>query len=647
MDSNTTFEDEFMTDEEVIGEFGLSADEFMTDEEVIEEFGLPADEFMTDEEVIEEFGLSADEFMTDQEVVEEFGSDIEGEEFLSDSEVLREFGQIFERVEKTVQKVESGKATLIESDEIKLPLSAMKKKTSPDKSDGTGTAKTTIAPEHLGSTDMEEKGRRNTFVADAFTEAKEKRDKFLSTKRFGLFAIGERPEVVAVKKSIRALNHMLEQKVPQLDTDYAFQIESICLGYISLINNCKEYEKSFEKIEKPSRAEEKWLNLSYDIAEQSDKELGNFKLIKGAYINGIRPKGDFWTDILFSVRANPLAMRIIETVGEGSSTVHVVGNGKNQRFVKYEERMAESQEAAHRMDLANPSFDKNGQLRTPKETEFRAATRDAKIDAGMTISDRNASSSRVAERLGLSEIVAKSDTILVRDEKGVYRANAMESVRGENVLDMRTLVERVQESPEDKELYGKEISFSGKAARQMFELQIFDLITGQTDRNPGNYRVFYEIRGNTVQINGIKAIDNDISFGKISAEHSVGTLYALSDKNDDDEEIASIPFISQELYDRLMMPGLDLVLKYDQLDLRTDSEIKALLDRFTFVRNKVRDLCQRGLMEIVNDDEELERRYKDRMKSLKEKGKLARGFLSHALIDTIASSQNGNFLGSW
>lgn len=77
-----------------------------------------------------------------------------------------------------------------------------------------------------------------------------------------------------------------------------------------------------------------------------------------------------------------------------------------------------------------------------------------------------------------------------------------------------------------------------------------------------------------------------------------------------------------------MMPGMDLIFRYDQLDLRSDAEIKALIDRFIYVREEIRDLHQRGLLEILDDEREFAERYEERMRTLRANDQLSPSYMS-------------------
>lgn len=612
MDSNTTFDDEFMTDQEVMAEFGPN--------------------------------ISGDEFMTDQEVMAEFGSKPSDDEFMTDSEVLEEFEKVFEKVETVVEEAKSGDAKDEEEEATDLMVSVDDEKS--DKASSTtdseiAQANTAASEFPRNAQTVDDYHAPNYGVVGAFGRAKAARVKFLQTKRgFGLIKLQDPPEVEVVKEAIRRLHLQLMNKVAQNDADYAFQIESICIAYDRLRKSCHEFVGKYEAIKKPSRKEKQWLDLSKEIEEQSDRELGEFMELKRAYILGNRTDGKTWTEVLAKIRSNgsfiPDRSKEIE-YSNSSDVIFGVLDKKKKVYVKKADRVADSEKTA---------FGK-------KATEFSAATR-AGIDSGMTVSDRNVSSTRLAERLGVSDLLARSETVFFEKTDGrvvreVYKVNSMEAFTGKNVMDMFELAQSVKNPGK---LYGKKITFSAKAAKQMFDLQVIDLIAGQIDRHFHNVLACYEISGNDVVIKGIKGIDNDLAFGKIDATKQVDRLLPISDTDYDADgnvvkKKTGIPFISRELYDRLMTPGMDLVLKYDQLDLRSEPEIKALLDRFTYIRNEIKDLHDRGLLQIIDDEEEFEKQFIERMRSMQKTDQLIPSYMTSYVMERIFQKERGNFMEKW
>ena len=103
-----------------------------------------------------------------------------------------------------------------------------------------------------------------------------------------------------------------------------------------------------------------------------------------------------------------------------------------------------------------------------KDVEYRAATEFGQIERGSVISDRNESTSRLAEGYGISDIIASSHTTLLDQGDGVLtRGNVMEGAQGVSLMDL------------ERESYEKwaagikvTISYTPKSLMQMFTLQV-------------------------------------------------------------------------------------------------------------------------------------------------------------------------------
>ena len=142
-------------------------------------------------------------------------------------------------------------------------------------------------------------------------------------------------------------------------------------------------------------------------------------------------------------------------------------------------------------------------------------TRSCKIDAGNPISSRNVATSRMADLLGISNMVLRSQTAEVMNGNKVVVGNVMEEAPGKEANVMR-------KNPNFK--------YNNKTVSQICAMQVFDLICGQIDRNTSNY--FLTVDG--MNITGVKMIDNDLSFGKLTTigkgEKATGRMIPINDE---------------------------------------------------------------------------------------------------------------------
>ena len=127
------------------------------------------------------------------------------------------------------------------------------------------------------------------------------------------------------------------------------------------------------------------------------------------------------------------------------------------------------------------------------------AEHDAKIDPGRNLSRRNVATSRLATLLGIGDIVAESRTAIIKQNGQTFRGNLMEEADGIEAAGVGQ---------------GR---YTEKAEDQLFILHIFDLLCGQIDRHKKNYKFITETDSEkNTMITGIKCIDNDMSFGKLT-----------------------------------------------------------------------------------------------------------------------------------
>ncbi len=547
-------------------------------------------------------------------------------------------------------------------------------------------------------------------MAQAHSAVQNAKQAFLNSKRkFGLITRKDDAQTVSLKEAIRDLDALLTADVPAADVDFAFGIESICQAYARLIKSCNDFASHINGMRRPSSTELTRLDLSKQILTQSEKELGGFNLIKGQYIAGTQATGEKWTDVLYNIRAEELNRNEVETKGAGSSTLYIKTNADgSKRYIKAEEKMAisgqyaeffqqyqqdsdegnrivteafslddaEFRDLIHDFSIISENIDPIG--RKLKADQLKAELRDmgrskwlqsldddslmkfaiyvckkstefvnaqtAGIKGGSTISDRNASSSRVAEALGMGDVVAKSETVLITDQDGrTTRANAMEGAGGEEMgkLGMYAMT------------HGYSITLTPTAAKQLFELQIFDLITGQVDRHTGNYMAEYSVEvldednpmapsGGPMEViapelakkkiryvvNSIKGIDNDLAFGTkdlsgLSGSQNVRFLTV--------EDKVSIPYLPQDFYDRIMDPNLGNILRFGQLDLRNDEEISAMLNRLEQVRQTLRILVNSGKLQLIADENEWDRILREHIDDFRDGSRYAKSYITASL----------------
>lgn len=129
----------------------------------------------------------------------------------------------------------------------------------------------------------------------------------------------------------------------------------------------------------------------------------------------------------------------------------------------------------------------------------------AKIQNGKDLSVRNVATTVMADTLKVSSLIAESRLAEIevegRREKGLLMSEA-KGITGSKMGQMYA---------------GKTAHLSAGAIKQLMSLQVFDYICGQVDRHYNNFLMDVEEKDGKVMINGITAIDHDLSFGKLTS----------------------------------------------------------------------------------------------------------------------------------
>ena len=205
----------------------------------------------------------------------------------------------------------------------------------------------------------------------------------------------------------------------------------------------------------------------------------------------------------------------------------------------------------------------------------------AQIEDGAEISKRNVATSRMAKLLGLENLVANSSLVNMTVDGKSMQGIAMEEVKGNTGNE-------IMKKASDKR---KDASYSPDAFKQLLNLQVFDVICGQVDRNESNYLCESQESedGKFLEITKIKAIDNDLSFGNITYKDLLKTgkngIQEL--RNIEQKDKLSMPYMDQKLADAIL--GLKpKEIDYIMCDILSKTERKALCDRIKGVQKLIR-----------------------------------------------------------
>ena len=204
------------------------------------------------------------------------------------------------------------------------------------------------------------------------------------------------------------------------------------------------------------------------------------------------------------------------------------------------------------------------------------AAQGPEIGSNGELSTRNVAVSRLAELLGIKDCVVDCHMAQIELHGKVVDGLAMEQAKGTDMGVILTVHE------------GKKGQYSANAARQLLDLQVLDVLCGQTDRHPGNYMAETTFDGSTYKVTGITGIDNDMCLGemqysRIKKQKTVGFLTSI----ENGQGMLKLPAMSDELANRIL--ALEpRMLDYLMGDILNARELGALKGRLAGVQSAIR-----------------------------------------------------------
>lgn len=213
------------------------------------------------------------------------------------------------------------------------------------------------------------------------------------------------------------------------------------------------------------------------------------------------------------------------------------------------------------------------------------------------LSGRNVATSRVAEFLGIGNVVAKSETVEVFEpgmEKGKI-GNLMKKAEGRSGEKVtrslqRELIDAGHESGKGEGANIIKDKVTGNFQRDMSNLQVLDYLTGQIDRHWNNYMVQEETKTENgtekTRLTGLTGIDNDFAFGnaKIKDDGQIGS-HGITPVNQKGELI--IPHMDKKLAERILSMDKKQ-LEFLLIDLIEKENIEAACKRLEILQKAIR-----------------------------------------------------------
>ncbi len=214
------------------------------------------------------------------------------------------------------------------------------------------------------------------------------------------------------------------------------------------------------------------------------------------------------------------------------------------------------------------------------------------IEMNSDLTKRNEATSIMADVLGISDIMMKSERVTLDIDGKKIEGLRMEEVKGESYRDGLS----------KPEILDKKLRYTPEAFANMMKMQVFDIICGQMDRNLGNYMIQSTIDedAGTVLIKSICGIDNDMSFGTLSYQELLSDKYLNTEasrkhKNlEDAEGNILLMGIDQAFAEKIL--ALSPAVLYAMMGkLLSDDERAALADRLKGV--------QQVILKMLKEDE--------------------------------------------
>lgn len=232
----------------------------------------------------------------------------------------------------------------------------------------------------------------------------------------------------------------------------------------------------------------------------------------------------------------------------------------------------------------------------------------ADTDQTVRVSDRNVATSRMANLLGIGDLVAQSERVELHDAvgKGVQQGNLMQKARGKEVASFfgERLRDEAIANADASNLSHVDTSISPQAQQELIEsaitpefmqsltsLQVLDSIIGQCDRHHQNYFASVTDDGKLGRVQGI---DNDFAFGFHSLRGQVEErrLGNFGHKLVDEQGKLRLPHMDRKLADRILAlreNDVRLMLADVLEDWAIDSLCMRISEAQEAIRNDQRD----------------------------------------------------------
>ena len=497
------------------------------------------------------------------------------------------------------------------------------------------------APEQ--DTDTSDMDAQLTQSNDPQKELDDAAEALRGSKKWGLFGNSDKFENVtaAINVSVGKLNATLSGELAQ---DHTI-LEEITDSFRKLIDACDDYITSHD----PSTDRGKHRQaIVRQVRELAAKDLAGFAFYMSSPDQGERVTSPI--DILKRSRQRTLQLvdkkeAELEHVGGAASYIAKIEPGmltdanasgffkEDETYTKFEyddifgKRLDALKTLRRRISLTDAQYKaietvvmQNGEL--SKETAgynedrriheavkllSRLADANGSVYGGLpnplafgetlNLSKRNVATSRLAELLGVGDLVAKSETVTLVDADGTQRSgNLMQKAEGQAVASFFEEQFRDQYAAKRKDYSSSDgVKMEGNLddkvtpefLKSLMSLQVLDNLAGQTDRHSDNY--FADVRDG--KLGKVQGIDNDFSFtsNTLEWEENQPNKIGQHGKNILDRNgKLMVPYMDKALADNIT--ALDeSVLRDVMVDILEPWAIDALCVRFNKIKTAIQE----------------------------------------------------------
>lgn len=421
-----------------------------------------------------------------------------------------------------------------------------------------------LAEEEFGETDFAEDGFFGLGYSDDLLKT-QLQEMNKGKKYGGLFKSKDSAEYTRVKTALERIVYGMEEPFTEDAGNNERILRNVSLEYMNLVRACQIYLKKGDGITKTGRARRERISMILELAKRDLHGVQNI-IFNTKYIEPGAMENLSWKDILRDARYETLKVDDLMSKEEFGGIAKTEENAG--RIL--EQGMFSKESIIDEISLQNNAWTEYYGIEKANKPEGMNRW-GLRSDNKINHSNRNIATSRLANLLGLGNIVENSQKVRVEDEKtgeihnGILMTKA-KGVRSDLVEEESMAITKKMKNINHRHAYATR-NMTHAIQKDLTSLQVFDYICGQADRNHGNF--FLEQNG-VGQFIGVHGIDNDMAFmNGVNTENVIRKNGAQSMNRGrmvvDDSENLTIPHMDEQLAQNI-------------LDLSTDEVRFALQD---------------------------------------------------------------------